>query len=206
MNAYLAQLEKPFRASAEPLARDPIFLARFEQAQIALADYFRSADADEARAYPTAINACVAAVSAAREAAPVLAELQGEQRFARQIFAFVLYRVVEASGGTELAREFYRNYTPRSIAGRADLRALRDALGMAQPPGRTPGHEVADKELLARLSTAAQRVAHSGDLITVAKLADDMAIEIVDREDKAIAKIVAEHPQYFETPGRPLAT
>jgi hypothetical protein len=28
--------------------------------------------------------------------------------------------------------------------------------------------------------------------------------EIVDREDKAIANIVAEHPQYFETPGRPL--
>jgi hypothetical protein len=28
--------------------------------------------------------------------------------------------------------------------------------------------------------------------------------EIVDCEDKAIAKIVAEYPQYFEIPGRPL--
>jgi hypothetical protein len=29
--------------------------------------------------------------------------------------------------------------------------------------------------------------------------------QVVDREDKAIAKIVAEHPQFFEIPGRPLA-
>ncbi len=176
MDAYFRQLEPAMRAAADPLTRDPMVIEWFELARGCLHAYFDSTDEDEQRAYVATVHAMTSLVVAARSAAPVLAELQGEE-FPRQMFEWVRYRVLEDLGAGELARELYASHAPRAIASRPDLRKLRERLRMPQPIGATPGHELVDDELRERLDAAAEHLASHDELITVANLARDVGMD-----------------------------
>jgi hypothetical protein len=172
----MRQLEPAMRAAAAPLARDPVVLEWFELARGCLHAYFDSADEQEQRAYVASVHAMTSLVFAARTAAPVLVELQGDE-FPRQIFEWVRFGALEDLGAGELARELYERHAPRAIAGRADLRALRARLKMPQPPGATPGHELVDEDLRARIARAAERLARGGYRITLPTLARDLGMD-----------------------------
>jgi hypothetical protein len=115
-------------------------------------------------------------VAAARSAAPVLAELQGDE-FPRQVFEWVRYRVLEDRGAGDAA-VVYQSHAPRAIASRPDLRKLRERLRMPHPIGATPGHEVVDDDLRTQLARAADGVARKhGKVITVTSLAKAIGMD-----------------------------